>query len=100
MPRAPVPPELASFLGAPRPSVVAVLRADGSPVTAATWYEWNDGTVLLPMLRSSWRLRHVRRDPRIALTVLGDLWYSPVSLAGRGIEFRGEGLAGIRRMVA
>src|SRR5919204_1218348 len=88
MPRAPVPPELADFLAAPRPSVVAVLRADGSPVTAATWYEWLDGKVLLPMLRSSRRLAHIRRDPRIALTVLGDSWYTQVSVLGRVVEIR------------
>jgi PPOX class probable F420-dependent enzyme len=98
MPRAPVPPDLAAFLAAPRPSVVAVLRADGSPVTAATWYEWNDGTVILPMLRSSWRLRHVRRDPRISLTVLGDSWYSQVSVLGRVVEIRDEGFADIDRI--
>ena len=65
MPRGPLPPDLVEFVDAPRPSVVAVMRADGYPVTAATWYEWDDGRVLLPMLRSSWRLKHVRADPRI-----------------------------------
>jgi hypothetical protein len=98
MPRAPVPPELASFLAAPRPSVVAVVRADGSPVTAATWYEWLDGRVLLPMLRSSRRLAHIRRDPRIALTVLGDSWYTQVSVLGRAVEIREEGFADIDRI--
>jgi len=98
MPRAPVPDELASFLAAPRPSVVAVLRADGSPVTAATWYEWQDGSILLPMLGSGRRLEHVRRDPRIALTVLGDSWYTQVSVLGRVVEIRDDGFADVDRL--
>jgi PPOX class probable F420-dependent enzyme len=98
MPRAPVPPELADFLAAPRPSVVAVVRPDGSPVTAATWYEWLDGSVLVPMLRSSRRLAHIRRDPRVALTVLGDSWYTQVSVLGRVVEIREDGFEDIDRM--
>ena len=81
MPRVPVPPEVDEFLRLPNPAVVATLRADGSPHTVPTWYDWEDGRVLLNMDESRLRLGHLRRDPRAALTVLGggeDGWYRHV----------------------
>jgi PPOX class probable F420-dependent enzyme len=73
------------FLRLPNPAVVATLRADGSPHTVPTWYDWEDGRVLLNMDESRVRLGHLRRDPRAALSVLGggeDGWYRHVSLLG------------------
>ena len=90
MPRAPLPPELERFLAEARPAVVATLRADGSPSTAATWYEWAGGRALLPMDARGLRIRNIRRDPRVALTVLGDDWYTHVSLLGRAVEVRDD----------
>ena len=83
MPRAPVPPELEAFLREPNPAVVATLRADGSPHSVATWYDWVDGLVLLNLDATRARLEHLRRDPRVSLTVLQkDDWYHHVSLSG------------------
>jgi PPOX class probable F420-dependent enzyme len=83
MPRAPVPPEIEAFLREPNPAVVGTLRADGSPHTVATWYDWVDGLILLNMDATRARLGHLRRDPRVSLTVLErDSWYSHVSLLG------------------
>ena len=79
----PIPPELEAFLREPNPAVVGTLRADGSPHTVATWYDWEDGLVLLNMDGTRKRLEHLRRDPRVSLTVLGkDDWYRHVSLGG------------------
>jgi PPOX class probable F420-dependent enzyme len=86
VPRVPVPAEVDAFLREPNPAVVATLRPDGSPHTVPTWYDWEDGRVLLNMEDSRVRLGFMRRDPRVALTVLGsgeDGWYSHVSLLGR-----------------
>lgn len=84
MPRAPIPPVLEEFLGKPNPAVVASLRRDGSPHTVATWYAWQDDRVVLSMDEDRLRLRFMRRDPRVALTVLdGDDWGRHVSLLGR-----------------
>ena len=83
MPPPPVPPEIEAFLREPNPAVVATLRADGSPHSVATWYDWIDGLILLNMDATRARLGHLRRDPRVSLTVLDkDSWYSHVSLAG------------------
>ena len=83
MPPAPVPLEIEAFLREPNPAVVATLRADGSPHSVATWYDWVDGLILLNMDATRARLEHLRRDPRVSLTVLDkDSWYSHVSLTG------------------
>jgi PPOX class probable F420-dependent enzyme len=84
VPPVPVPPEVDEFLAKANPAVVASLRPDGSPHTAATWYDWEDGRVLLNMEDSRVRLRYMRADPRVSLTVLAENdWYHHVSLMGR-----------------
>ena len=102
MPRVPVPAEVEEFLLLPNPAVVATLRPDGSPHTAATWYDWQDGRVLLNMEDTRLRLRFMRRDPRVALTVVGtgeDGWYRHVSLLGRIVSISGDdSLADIDRL--
>jgi len=86
-----VPPDVEEFLRKPNPAVVATLRPDGSPHTAATWYDWEDGLVLLNMDESRLRLRFLRRDPRAALTVLdADSWYRHVSLLGRVVRIEDD----------
>jgi len=37
------------FLSQPNPSVIATPQPDGSPHTAATWYLWENGRVLVNM---------------------------------------------------
>lgn len=89
MPAAPLPPELQRFVTKPRHAVVGTVRADGAPVTTPCWYRVDDhGRVVLSMDRESHRLRHLRGNPNVALTVLGDSWYNHVSLVGRAVDFR------------
>jgi hypothetical protein len=66
----------------------------------ATWYLWNGEQVLLNMDESRLRLRFLRRDPRLALTVLGEgSWYRHVSLLGEVAELLEDaGLADIDRL--
>ena len=87
MPPVPVPPEVDELLARPNPAVVATVRRDGSPHSVPTWYDWEDGRVLLNMDESRLRLGHLRQDPRVALTVLaGDDWYTHISLLGRVVS--------------
>ena len=91
MPRSPLPAELARFLAKPRHAVVGTVREDGAPVTSACWYGLAaDGRVVLSMGEESHRLRHLREEPRVALTVLGDSWYAHLSVLGRAVEFRSD----------
>jgi PPOX class probable F420-dependent enzyme len=87
MPKPPLPPDLDEFLSHPNPSVIATLQADGSPHTTATWYLWENGRVLVNMDEGRKRLAHLRKDPRVSITVLdGDDWYRHVTLRGRVVS--------------
>jgi PPOX class probable F420-dependent enzyme len=100
MPPLPLPPEVDGFLRRPNPAVLASVRPDGSPHTVATWYLWEGHRVLLNMDESRLRLRFMRRDPRVALTALGEGdWYRHASLLGRVAEIvEDEGLRDIDRL--
>jgi PPOX class probable F420-dependent enzyme len=100
VPRAPVPQDVSEFLARPNPAVVATVRPDGSPHTAATWYDWEGGRILLNMEDSRLRLRYMRENPHVALTVLAnDNWYRHVSLIGRVVSIEEDvGLRDIDRL--
>jgi len=100
MPRLPLPSELEELVGRANPAVVATVRPDGGPHTAATWYDWESGRVLLNMDESRARLRHIHEDPRVSLTVFdGDNWEQHVTLFGRVISIEiDEDLADIDRL--
>lgn len=100
MPRPPLPANVAALLARPNPAVVATLRADGQPVSVATWYLLVDGRVLVNMDAARKRLDHLRADPRVTLTALdADGWYTHVSLQGRVVELVDDaGLADIDRI--
>ena len=72
---------------------MATVAKDGRPVTVATWYLLEpDGDVLLNLDSERVRLRHLRRDPRIALTVLdGADWGTHVSLQLTVLAVTGDG---------
>jgi PPOX class probable F420-dependent enzyme len=101
MPKAPVPQDVAEFLRGANPATVASLRSDGSPHSVATWYDWeDDGRILLSMDESRLRLGFMRRDPRVALTVLdAEDWGRHVSLLGRVVAINEDvGLRDIDRL--
>jgi len=76
-------PEVMDLLRRPNPAVMATVRPDGAPVTVATWYLWENGRILLNLDAGRARLAHLRRDPRVSLTVIdGADWYHHVSLQG------------------
>ena len=90
MPSGPVPEHIDRFLRAPRPAVIATLRADGAPLSVATWYLWQGDRFLLTMDAGGPRARTLARDPRVSLTALGDDWYDSVSVRGRVVELRAD----------
>jgi PPOX class probable F420-dependent enzyme len=100
VPRLPLPPEVDEFLARANPAVIATLRPDGSPHSVPTWYDWDDGRVLLNMDESRLRLQFMQRDPRAALTVLDeDSWYKHVGLIGRIVDIHDDAdLADIDRL--
>ena len=88
MPTLPLPDALRELLAKPNPAVVATLRRDGSPVTVATWYALEGDRLLLNMDHSRVRVQHLRRDPRVSVTVIDEAdFYSHVSVVGRVVEW-------------
>lgn len=100
MSKPPLPSEADDLLRRPNPCVMATLRSDGTPVSTPTWYVWEDGRALISLDEGRVRLKHLRRDPRVTLTVLDeDNWYTHVTLIGRVVELKDdEGLADIDRL--
>jgi PPOX class probable F420-dependent enzyme len=100
MPLTPLPGEVVEFLRQPHAAVISTVRSDGAPYSAATWYDWDDGRILVNMDFERLRLSHMRRDPRVSLTVIdvGD-WYHAVTVLGRVAEIRDDdGLRDIDRL--
>ncbi|MCG5217332.1 PPOX class F420-dependent oxidoreductase [Streptosporangium sp. KLBMP 9127] len=100
MSKPPLPPEAQEMLVRPNLCVIATLRSDGAPVTTPTWYLWEDGRALVNMDEARVRLRHLRRDERVSLTVLDTPdWYTHVTLIGHVSElYEDQGLADIDRI--
>ncbi len=96
----PFPDDVRALLAQPNPAVIATLRADGQPVSVATWYLMEGDRVLVNMDEGRARLRHLRRDPRVSLTVLADGdWYTHVSVQGEVVQMYDDvGLADIDRL--
>jgi len=91
MSKPPLPDAVIAMLRKPNPAVITTLRRNGQPVSAATWYLWDDGRVLVNMDESRKRLEHMRGDPRIALDVLDESdWYTHVSITGHVEELRAD----------
>lgn len=102
MPRAPVPPAVDAFLRRPNLAVLAYLRPRGAPDSLATWYDWEDGRVLLNLdpVRSPARLRWLRRDGRISLTAIDpETFYRHVTVRAEVERIEDDaGLADIDRL--
>jgi PPOX class probable F420-dependent enzyme len=99
VPKPPIPAEIVKLLERPNPAVMATARADGAPVSVATWYLWDAGSILVNLDAQRTRLRHLRDDPRMSLTVLdGDSWYRHVSMQGTVRLEPDPDLAGIDRL--
>jgi len=94
-----LPPAVAGFLKRPNPAVIACIRPDAYPMTVATWYDWDDGLILVNMHENRSRLRWLRANPKASLTMLGEDWYRHVSLYGAVVRFADDvDLADIDRL--
>jgi PPOX class probable F420-dependent enzyme len=100
MPTPPLPDNVRALLAKPNPAVIATLREDGQPITVPTWYLLDGDRIFVNMDGSRKRLEHLRRDPRVSISVLDDAgWYTHVSMLGRVVEMSDdEDLSGIDRL--
>jgi len=53
-------------------ATIATVNADGSPHLSSAWIGVEDGEIVLGTLDDQRKLRNLRRDPRVALTVQSD----------------------------
>lgn len=100
MSKPPLPEAAIAMLRKPNPAVITTLRPDGQPVSTATWYLWENGRVLVNMDEGRKRLEHLRKDPRVTLSVLDESsWYTHVSIIGHVDEMKEDpDLADIDRL--
>src|SRR3954452_24107009 len=100
MPKPPVPAVVDEFLRRPNPAVIASLTPSGAPHSAATWYLWEDGRLVVNMASTRKRLDYLRQDGRVSLTPLAEArWDRHVTVSGHvaSVE-RDEDLSGIDRL--
>ena len=86
-----------AMLAKPNPAVISTIRSDGQPVSAATWYLLRGDQILVNMDVGRKRLGHMRKDPRVSLTVLDEAsWYTHITLIGRVVDiYDDEGMVDI-----
>lgn len=58
-----------AFLREPRIAKLVTLYADGSPTVVPVWFEWDGELARLFTLDTSEKVRRIRRDPRVCLSV-------------------------------
>lgn len=84
MPELPLSEAAEQLLREPNPAVLATVRPDGTPHSAAVWFDWVEGRVLLNMDVNRRRLRFIEANPAASITVLdGENWFRQLSLEGR-----------------
>lgn len=65
-------PQALRLLESDAVATVVTLDADGAPHVSAAWVGVEDGQVVIGTLDDQRKLRNLRRDPRIALTLQSD----------------------------
>ncbi|HEY1421288.1 MAG TPA: pyridoxamine 5'-phosphate oxidase family protein [Candidatus Dormibacteraeota bacterium] len=94
-----LPPQVVEFLQEPNAAVIASIRPDGFPMTVATWYDWDEGRILVNMHEIRSRLKWMRLNPKVSLTFFDQDWYRHVSLYGLVESIADDSdLAGIDRL--
>ncbi|MBI2765764.1 MAG: PPOX class F420-dependent oxidoreductase [Chloroflexi bacterium] len=63
------PGEADTFLRETRIAKLATLNTDGSPNIVPVWFEWDGKAARVFTSRGSPKVRRIRRDPRVALSV-------------------------------
>jgi PPOX class probable F420-dependent enzyme len=64
-----IPDARDTFLREARIAKLATLNRDGSPTIVPVWFEWDGAEARVFTFDSSAKVRRIRRDPRVALSV-------------------------------
>ena len=84
-------PKVHALLSRPNFAHLATLMPDGSPNTTPVWIGVRDGRIVIGTGEFSLKVRNLRRDPRLSLSVV-DFHdpYEEVQIRGRVVEFRDD----------
>ena len=95
-----LPTAAIEFLRQPQHAVIGWVGKDGRPFTVATWYDWDDGEILVNMDAGRRRLAWLKVGAPVCLTVLdAGNWYRHLSLYGEIARITEDlGLADIDRL--
>ena len=83
--------EVKSLLSRPNFAHLASVLADGSPNVTPVWIGLEGDRILIGTSESSLKVRNLRRDPRLALSIV-DYHdpYEEAQIRGRAVEFRDD----------
>jgi PPOX class probable F420-dependent enzyme len=86
--------DLRALLTRPSPCVLTTLLPDGSPHATEVWVDVDGDHVLVNSVEGHRKVRNVRSDPRVAVTVLDpDELSRYAGVRGRVVEITTEGAA-------
>jgi PPOX class probable F420-dependent enzyme len=89
-----LPDDLRDLLSRPSPCVITTMLPDGSPHATEVWVDVDGDHVLVNSVDGHRKVANVRRDPRVAVTVLDpDQTSRYLSVRGRVVEVTTEGAA-------
>lgn len=72
----------------------ATIMPDGSPQMTQTWVDTDGAHILINSVDGHQKVRNVRRDPRVTLSVLDPArWERAVTIRGRVVEITTDGAA-------
>ena len=82
------PEKLKDFLAQPLVARLATVRPDGRPQVVPMWFIYEDGVVYMSTGVEAAKVRHVRRNNRVAITI--DVMEAPLKNKGVIIDGRAE----------
>ena len=87
----PIPADVRALLDAPNYVHLATLKTDGSPRNHVVWVGLEGDSVLVCTSDVTWKAKDMRRDPRVALSVIDvENPYRMAMLQGRVIGERAD----------
>jgi PPOX class probable F420-dependent enzyme len=87
-----IPSEATHLLKGKHFAHVATLMPDGSPQVSPVWVDVEDGQVLFNTAEGRLKPKNLRRDPRVAISIVDDENpYENVLIRGRAVELTQEG---------
>jgi PPOX class probable F420-dependent enzyme len=87
-----LPEDLIALLHQPSPCFVATVMPDGSPQLTQTWVDTDGEHVIINTVQGFRKLKNVKRDPRVAVTVADPARPSRYyEIRGRVVNITAEG---------